>query len=556
MVCRSCAGYVLRKSAKYILSKKQELVPNAGGLAMPQMRYNPKNNRWVVVLMAFGTRTLRAVNANWNSSGWNMNAYSVANPNEWNGGRRVFSRNSCISPAYRAGVFCSMPRLHPPSIRPISFKSSDNSVYVAVCRILSSHAICRKNFNKSNLPFAFARMGGFCSFWRYCAIKSSSSMSKKRASIFAPMVKRICFGIVLRAIFHSLYTAMNLCMMGKIPVGGGRRGMIIMKTQLSHSYEDIISVENLLEAWREFAKGKTGRADVQEFSLRLMDNILLLHNDLCHHTYRHGSYQAFAVHDPKPRRIHKAGVRDRLLHHAIHRVLYPFFDRVFIVDSFSCRNGKGTHTALNRFRALAYRAGKNNTRTVWVLKCDIKKFFASIDHKILLRILWRYIPDAGIMRLLECVVKSFFSVSSGKGLPLGNLTSQLFANTYMNEFDRFMKHSMKAKYYIRYADDFVILSDNREWLAGLVSRIRIFLSAELKLVLHPDKVLIKTVVSGVDFLGWVHFPDHRVLRTATRRRMFKKLHERASDNTLHSYFGLLRYGNTYGIREKVMAEWS
>ncbi len=153
-----------------------------------------------------------------------------------------------------------------------------------------------------------------------------------------------------------------------------------------------------------------------------MDNIFLLHRDLTNHNYRHGGYQAFNISDPKPRNIHKASVRDRLLHHAIYRILYLFFDKVFVSDSFSCRLGKGTHKALNRFRVFAYTVSKNNTRTCWVLKCDIRKFFASIDHKILLDILNSYIPDKQIILLLEEIIESF-STKPGVGLPLGNLTS-------------------------------------------------------------------------------------------------------------------------------------
>lgn len=323
------------------------------------------------------------------------------------------------------------------------------------------------------------------------------------------------------------------------------------KTQLSHNYGDIISVENLLEAWREFVKGKTSRRDVQEFSLRLMDNVLLLHNDLRYHTYRHGSYQAFAIHDPKPRRIHKANVRGRLLHHAVHRVLYPFLDRVFIADSFSCRIGKGTHKALNRFRQFAYRASQNHTKTCWVLKCDIKKFFASINHGILLDIMARYVPDSDIQRLMGEVVGSFFSGRPGVGLPLGNLTSQLFVNIYMNEFDRFAKHDLKAEYYIRYADDFVILHEDKKYLENLLPLTRNFLETRLKLVLHPGKIYLKTFASGIDFLGWVHFPYHRVLRIATKRRVVKKARENSTKETAASYLGLLGHGNAYKLKRKL-----
>ena len=220
-------------------------------------------------------------------------------------------------------------------------------------------------------------------------------------------------------------------------------------------------MENLLNAWREFSRGKRGKKDVQEFALRLMENIFALHRDLANLNYTHGGYQEFRISDPKPRAIHKASVRDRLLHHAIYRILYPFFERTFIADSFSCRNDKGTHRALNRFRASAYRVSKNHTRTCWVLKCDIRKFFASIDQNMLLNILYSYIPDPDIFWLCRRVITSFSGGAPGKGLPLGNLTSQLFANVYMNLVDQFVKHELKAKFYIRYADDFVILSDNR-----------------------------------------------------------------------------------------------
>jgi len=252
------------------------------------------------------------------------------------------------------------------------------------------------------------------------------------------------------------------------------------RIQLVHTYQDIISVENLLAAWQEFVRGKKSKADVQEFDLRLMDNIFLLNSDLKSKIYKHGGYQAFNISDPKPRHIHKASVRDRLLHHALYRKLYPFFDKTFVADSFSCRLNKGTLKALNRFREFAYQVSHNHTKTCWVLKCDIRKFFASIDHKVLKSILAGYIPNADIRALLAGVIDSF-STTSGRGLPLGNLTSQLFCNIYMNEFDQFMKHKIKAKYYLRYADDFVVLSSDKNWLKGILPLMEDFLSSKLKL---------------------------------------------------------------------------
>jgi retron-type reverse transcriptase len=325
-----------------------------------------------------------------------------------------------------------------------------------------------------------------------------------------------------------------------------------MRIQLAHSFEDIVSLDNLLEAWKEFLKGKKKKKDVQEFSFRLMDNIISLHQNLVHHTYKHGGYQAFNISDPKPRNIHKASVRDRLLHHAIYRKLYPFFNRTFIADSFSCRIDKGTHRALNRFGSTAFKVSKNNTKTCWILKCDIKKFFASIDHNVLMNILSKYIPDGWVFWLLGTVISSFSSTGRGTGLPLGNFTSQLFVNIYMNELDQFIKHRLKVKYYIRYADDFILLSEDKDWFEAQIPPIQDFLQNKLQLTLHPQKVSIKTLASGVDFLGWVHFPDHRVLRAATKRRMRKKMRITPKTETFNSYLGLLGHGNTYKLRKEVL----
>ncbi len=335
---------------------------------------------------------------------------------------------------------------------------------------------------------------------------------------------------------------------------GGGRLVAMSRRQFVHSYQYIISVENLLAAWQEFLVGKRSRRDVQGFERGLMSNIFSLHHDLTTKQYQHSAYEAFNISDPKPRNIHKASVRDRLLHHAIYRVMYPFFDKTFISDSYSCRIGKGTHKAIKRFQRFAYQTSSNHTRTVWVLKCDIKKFFANIDHSILLGVLKQYIPSPGTMRLLENIIYSFQTIP-GKGLPLGNLTSQLFVNIYMNEFDQFMKHELKTRFYVRYADDLVVLSADRNRLNSLVSQIQQYLSEKLYLTLHSKKVSIQTMASGVDFLGWVHFPTHRVLRTATKRRMIQRVHDYPTPETLQSYLGLLRHGETYDMRQQLLSSY-
>jgi len=337
-----------------------------------------------------------------------------------------------------------------------------------------------------------------------------------------------------------------------------------MKIQLSHNFNEIICLENLLAAWKEFEKGKKQKKDVQEFSLRLMDNIFSLHNDLLNHTYKHGGYQAFKINDPKPRDIHKASVCDRLLHHTIYRKLYPFFDKTFIADSYSCRNDKGTHKAIDKFRSYFQKVSQNNTRICWILKCDIRKFFANIDHRILLSILAEYISDKNILNLLKNIIESFTTKNkTAVGLPLGNLTSQLFVNIYMNKFDKFVKHKLKAKYYIRYADDFVFLSEDKNILEKQIPIIEKFLSEELKLKLHPGKVSIKTLSSGVDFLGMVNFFNYRILRTKTKRRILKKLSLKhkmyleelvsgeSINQSVQSYLGVLKHCHGYGVAREI-----
>ena len=332
--------------------------------------------------------------------------------------------------------------------------------------------------------------------------------------------------------------------------GGGDTSRV-GKIQFVHSFHDIISIENLLEAWEEFAVGKRSKADVQEFENRLMDNIIRLHIDLKDQNYRHGGYNAFRISDPKPRQIHKASVRDRLLHHAVHRLLYPFFDKIFVADSFSCRLDKGTHAALNRFRDLALKKSRNHMRTVWVLKCDIRKFFASIDQTILLKLLFDRIENDDIRWLLYEIIGSFNSSRSCVGIPLGNLTSQLFANVYLNELDQFVKQDLRFTDYVRYADDFVFLSPYRNELLAILPIVSDYLQNDLNLTMHPDKIILKTFASGVDFLGWVHFPYHRVLRKTTERRMFKRIIEHPSKATIRSYLGLLSHGDAKILQDIV-----
>lgn len=298
-------------------------------------------------------------------------------------------------------------------------------------------------------------------------------------------------------------------------------------------------MENLFAAWKEFRNGKRKKADVREFELRLEDNAFDLHYALKSGSYQHGGYESFYVNDPKRRHIHKASVRDRLLHHAVVRVLTPIFERKFIFDSWSCRKGKGTHRAVERFQKLAWRISRNNTKTVWVLKLDIRKCFASVSHEILLKILARTIRDAKALDLCEKIIKSF-----SNGLPLGNLTSQLFVNIYLNELDQFVKHELKARAYLRYSDDFSLLDLDRNILSRRLEAIRNFLENELRFRLHTDKIMLEPYHRGIDFLGFICFPHFCILRTKTKQRMFKRF---SKDNAF-SYLGLLNHCRSRKLR--------
>lgn len=322
-------------------------------------------------------------------------------------------------------------------------------------------------------------------------------------------------------------------------------------------FDKIINAENLFSAWDEFKLGKRNKSDVLVFEKNLEQNIFALHRELVSKAYRHGAYSNFYIYDPKLRHIHKATVRDRVLHHAIFQILNPIFEPTFISHSFSCRVGKGTHKGVHVLDIMLRKVSKNYTQTAYALKCDVRKFFDSVDHTILIKLLQRKMKDLGALWLMEEIIESFAGEFSDlftrRGLPIGNLTSQLFANVYMNEFDQFMKKELKIKNYVRYTDDFVVASDNENFLKDLVPKIQDFLHNHLNLELHPSKVTIGTYRRGIDFLGYVSFPHYRTLRKRTEKRMLRKLDEKIElfkqgeideerlKQTLQSYLGVLSH---------------
>lgn len=303
-----------------------------------------------------------------------------------------------------------------------------------------------------------------------------------------------------------------------------------------NNYGDLITLENLFLSWCEFKKGKTKRQDVQEFEFNLEDNIFELYQELKNQTYKHSNYQSFYVSDPKMRHIHKAEIRDRIVHHLISKYLEQIYDQTFIYDSYSCRKDKGTHKAVNRLKQFSLKQSKNNRINFYCLKCDIKKFFDSVDHRILIKILKQKIKDEDILWLIKEIIDSF-QKDKNKGIPLGNLTSQYFANIYLNELDKFIKHKLKIKHYIRYTDDFVVLSINKDYSLNFIRPINDFLNNKLNLFLHPDKIIIRKYKQGIDFLGYVTLPHYRVLRTKTKKRMFRRI----NNKNIQSYLGVLKH---------------
>jgi retron-type reverse transcriptase len=330
--------------------------------------------------------------------------------------------------------------------------------------------------------------------------------------------------------------------------GGGDVKRIIVN---GGTFESIISLENLFTAWREFRRGKRSKQDVQLFEFTLEDNLFALHEDLVSGRYQHGSYTQFHITDPKQRLISKASVRDRVLHHAIYRILYPLFDQTFVFDSYSCRKDKGTHRAFKRLVTVSRKISKNYKKPCWALKCDVRKFFNSIDHKLLSQLLKERILDEKLLELLDSIIGSFCT-APGKGMPIGNLVSQLFVNVYLDPLDKFVQHRLRPDYFIRYADDIVILGSNPDELLGFFVEMNQFLKTKLNLSIHPSKVHLRKLTWGIDFVGYIALPHYSLPRRKTVKRIFEKVEKalkqdgKGLEESLPSYLGYLSHVNAYG----------
>lgn len=323
---------------------------------------------------------------------------------------------------------------------------------------------------------------------------------------------------------------------------GGGRNDLFHKNEVSDLFDRLTSIENLLDAWELFKTGKRKRPDVMRFEKSLEDNLFQLRDDLISGRYRHNPYEPFTIHDPKQRTIHKAVVKDRVVHQAVINVIEPLFERRFIFDSYSCRINKGTHAAVTRLRSFLRSATRNGTTNVYAVKCDVKKFFASVDHSVLMRLLCEQISDQKMIALLRMIVESF-SVTPNVGLPLGNLTSQLFANVYLHELDWHIKQRMRVRHYLRYCDDFVMLAPSMQQAMHLAEQADGFLHNALNMQLHPNKVRVRTWRQGVDFLGYVVLPNAVILRPQTAKRAVRCI----TPENATSYLGLCSHADAFEL---------
>lgn len=322
--------------------------------------------------------------------------------------------------------------------------------------------------------------------------------------------------------------------------------------RFNHLYEKIYDFENINKAYLKARKAKRYKKEVIEFTKNLEENLIMIHHELMYNMYKTGKYFEFNVFEPKERKIHALPFKDRVVQHAVCNIIEPIFDKIFIYDSYACRKGKGTIAGLLRIRKFVNKLKKNGP--VYYLKCDIEKYFHNIDHEILKNFIRRKIKCKDTLNLINEIIDS-----SSQGIPIGNLTSQLFANIYLNALDHFLKDEIGVKFYVRYMDDFIILSNDKQYLKMLLAQIRDYCD-QLKLKLNK-KTKIENINHGIDILGYRIFPDHIILRKRIykkNKRKFRKLFQLFQgekitrdflNRRIQSFLGICKHCNSYHARQ-------
>ncbi len=336
----------------------------------------------------------------------------------------------------------------------------------------------------------------------------------------------------------------------------------MIDSSAAQKFRHMISYPNLLRCWGQFSKGKKKRPDLIAFERDLRSHLTQLSQELRSGTYKHGPYSHFWVSEPKMRRISRASVRDRIVHHMLAEVLNVVYKKRFIFHSYASIKGKGTHQGVIDLQKIIYKATQNDTKPCYFLKCDIKKFFDTASQDLMLKILQKHIQSQPLLDLLSKIIYSppqSNPASPHVGFPIGNLTSQVFSNIYMNELDHYVKHRLKVPHYLRYTDDFLLLSPDKSFLIQCLEDIRVFLQDQLCLTLHPQKITLSPYTRGIDWLGYNLFFDHRLLRTKTKRRLVQRLHTRLSScfereitlsavrQTAFSYLGMLCHATEHTL---------
>jgi retron-type reverse transcriptase len=287
---------------------------------------------------------------------------------------------------------------------------------------------------------------------------------------------------------------------------------------MSELYQSITSFQNLCTAFKKAFIGKKSNPEAAEFYLNLEKNLFKLREELLNKTYTPGKYRYFEIRDPKERLISAAPFRDRVVHHALINIIEPIFERIFIKNSFACRKGKGTHKSV----LLA----KNYIRfNKFYLKMDIEKYFETMDHRKLVEIFSETLCDQDILWLVKTILKTSeqSSGAKGTGIPIGNLTSQFFANVYLNKLDHFALDKLSARYYIRYMDDFVLFENDKNKLKDYRDQLEQFAESQLMLKVKERATIIQKRENGIGFLGYRVFPGLIRVKSKNIRRLKRKI---------------------------------